>query len=546
MGPPRWTGVDRGRGVASGPASALAVGAGARPSAGIARTCRGLGRSRASPSVGVGRPAWPWRAAMPTGCVAAATGTAGRPAARRGRRCRPPRRGAGPRRAPAPRASGRPPARPAGSRAAGRARERSRGWLTWLMMGETIAPERPTSRRPIPAPRALMPDDRTAATLLREVGLMADGPVTVGQARAARRARRVRHRARRTAAEPAARPRRSSASGSSASPSSARRRAAGVEGPPGRLASVLAPLAADRARRLARRARVAGPRRRRWRRPSRATASPRVRVLAALPPAPCRTSASGGRRPTRPRSTRTRCSRRSRPASRRRSRPALPDPAIVLPWAVLRSPSGIRKPTGITNPLLPEVKAPEPVPVTRIVELPPADADGARDEAKRGRRPAPGRGTGRIASAAAFAAQGSPRKVHEPVYPLARGPRPARGGARRARRPAAGRHQAHRDRTGARRPQGERRVPRRARGAGVPGGADQVARGEAQDRGRRRADGARRGRGAGRTGAGRWSTARRPTMQVVSVRRGQLARGPDLELVAGGRRADGPQGGRRR
>jgi transcription elongation factor GreA len=56
------------------------------------------------------------------------------------------------------------------------------------------------------------------------------------------------------------------------------------------------------------------------------------------------------------------------------------------------------------------------VPVTRIVDLPPAEADGARDEAKRGRRPAPGRGTGRIASAAAFAAQGSPRKVHEPVY----------------------------------------------------------------------------------------------------------------------------------
>jgi transcription elongation factor GreA len=95
---------------------------------------------------------------------------------------------------------------------------------------------------------------------------------------------------------------------------------------------------------------------------------------------------------------------------------ALPDPAVVLPWAVLRTPDGTRKATGITNPLLPEVKAPEPKPVSRIVELPPAEADGARDEAKRARRPAPGRGTGRIASAAAFAAQGSPRKVHEPVY----------------------------------------------------------------------------------------------------------------------------------
>ena len=96
-------------------------------------------------------------------------------------------------------------------------------------------------------------------------------------------------------------------------------------------------------------------------------------------------------------------------------RAALPAPEPVLPWAVLRSPSGARKETGITNPLLPEVRAPEPPPVSVIVDLPPAEADGARDEAKRGRRPAPGRGTGRIASAAAYAAQGSPRKVHEPI-----------------------------------------------------------------------------------------------------------------------------------
>src|SRR3954470_22858524 len=94
----------------------------------------------------------------------------------------------------------------------------------------------------------------------------------------------------------------------------------------------------------------------------------------------------------------------------------LPSGGLAMPWAVLRSPSGIRKPTGITNPLLPEVKEPAPKPVRRIVKLPPGEADGARDEAKRGRRPAPGRGAGRIASAAAYAAQGSPRKVTEPVY----------------------------------------------------------------------------------------------------------------------------------
>jgi transcription elongation factor GreA len=96
--------------------------------------------------------------------------------------------------------------------------------------------------------------------------------------------------------------------------------------------------------------------------------------------------------------------------------------ASLLPWAVLRSPSGIRKETGITNPLLPEVKAPQPPPVRRIVKFPPGDADGARDEAKRARRPAPGRGAGRVASAAAYAAQGSPRKPPpEPVLVSAEG-----------------------------------------------------------------------------------------------------------------------------
>jgi transcription elongation factor GreA len=94
---------------------------------------------------------------------------------------------------------------------------------------------------------------------------------------------------------------------------------------------------------------------------------------------------------------------------------ALPGDVPPMPWATLRTPSGVRKPTGITGPLLPEPPAPVATPVRRIVDLPPAEADGARDEAKRGRRPAPGRGAGRIASAAAYAAQGSPRRVMEPV-----------------------------------------------------------------------------------------------------------------------------------
>jgi transcription elongation factor GreA len=99
------------------------------------------------------------------------------------------------------------------------------------------------------------------------------------------------------------------------------------------------------------------------------------------------------------------------------ARAALPDSSVVLPWANLRTVIGERKATGITNPLVPDTSPPPPPPVSTIVELPPAEADGARDEAKRKARPAPGRGVGRVASAAAYAAQGSPRKAApEPVY----------------------------------------------------------------------------------------------------------------------------------
>jgi transcription elongation factor GreA len=95
---------------------------------------------------------------------------------------------------------------------------------------------------------------------------------------------------------------------------------------------------------------------------------------------------------------------------------SLPGGGPLLPWATLRTATGDRKPTGITGPLLPEIIAAAPPPVTRIVDLPEAEADGARDEAKRPRRPARGRGAGRVASAAGYAAQGSPRRAPEPVY----------------------------------------------------------------------------------------------------------------------------------
>lgn len=97
-------------------------------------------------------------------------------------------------------------------------------------------------------------------------------------------------------------------------------------------------------------------------------------------------------------------------------RASLPDPAVVLPFANLRRPTGERRSSGLTGSLLAEPVSAAAPPVSRIVDLPDGEADGARDEAQRARRPAPGRGVGRVASAAAYAAQGSPRRaVAEPT-----------------------------------------------------------------------------------------------------------------------------------
>jgi len=57
-------------------------------------------------------------------------------------------------------------------------------------------------------------------------------------------------------------------------------------------------------------------------------------------------------------------------------RAALPDQAIVLPFANLRTPTGDRKSTGISNSLLAADVA-RPVAVRRIVDVPPGAAEGA-------------------------------------------------------------------------------------------------------------------------------------------------------------------------
>ena len=57
-------------------------------------------------------------------------------------------------------------------------------------------------------------------------------------------------------------------------------------------------------------------------------------------------------------------------------RAALPDHDVVLPFANLRTPTGDRKATGLSNSLLP-VDVARPVAVRRVVELPPGAAEGA-------------------------------------------------------------------------------------------------------------------------------------------------------------------------
>ena len=60
-------------------------------------------------------------------------------------------------------------------------------------------------------------------------------------------------------------------------------------------------------------------------------------------------------------------------------RALLPDPAVVLPWANLRRLTGERKPTGLSGSLIAEpVEA--PAPPTRVVKVADGDADGARGE----------------------------------------------------------------------------------------------------------------------------------------------------------------------
>jgi transcription elongation factor GreA len=69
-------------------------------------------------------------------------------------------------------------------------------------------------------------------------------------------------------------------------------------------------------------------------------------------------------------------------------RAALGDRDVVLPFANLRRPTGERKSTGLTGSLLPEPVAATPPP-TRVVDVPDGDAEGARGEPPAPKRRAP-------------------------------------------------------------------------------------------------------------------------------------------------------------
>ena len=101
----------------------------------------------------------------------------------------------------------------------------------------------------------------------------------------------------------------------------------------------------------------------------------------------------------------------------------LPDPAVILPWANLRSASGPAKPHGIAGSVPPA----EPVaaaPPSRVVEVEPGDADGARPDAR-------GTGTARRAPTGAGPAgaprRAAPRRAPAPAdQPTSREPAPRR------------------------------------------------------------------------------------------------------------------------
>jgi transcription elongation factor GreA len=117
---------------------------------------------------------------------------------------------------------------------------------------------------------------------------------------------------------------------------------------------------------------------------------------------------------------------------------ALHDPSVVLPFANLRRPTGERRATGLAGSLLPEVQEPAPPP-THVVVVPDGDAEGARGEPPD--RKARSRGGSRAAGAAgagARGATGASSAGSSAAGPSAAGPGPTKSAAPDARLTASG------------------------------------------------------------------------------------------------------------
>jgi transcription elongation factor GreA len=105
----------------------------------------------------------------------------------------------------------------------------------------------------------------------------------------------------------------------------------------------------------------------------------------------------------------------------------LRDPEVVLPFANLRRPTGERKASGLTGSLLPEPVEPA-APPTRVVVLPDGDAEGARGEPPEPRRrparatPSPSPTSSRAGGGGSPSAPGAARALEVPPTATPGGP----------------------------------------------------------------------------------------------------------------------------
>jgi transcription elongation factor GreA len=108
-------------------------------------------------------------------------------------------------------------------------------------------------------------------------------------------------------------------------------------------------------------------------------------------------------------------------------REALADRDVILPFANLRRPTGERKATGLSGSLLTEAVEPAPPP-KRVVAVPDGDAEGARGEPPAARRRAPSARSGSFPSPTSSRAGGGGTSTPGTARPPAAPPTVTAGG----------------------------------------------------------------------------------------------------------------------